>query len=130
MRAESALLDAYAEWHRLAAASRQAIQARNWAFVLECHDVILKLQPRISQLSHEAITEWQNARVKPLVGRKRIRSVVLELINLVESNNSLIKSVKERARSQYQQRQQASRKLKRLQQSYAVAQQTAWSSFS
>jgi hypothetical protein len=130
MRAESALLDAYAEWHRLAVASRQAIQSRNWPFVLECQEVILKLQPRISQLSREAVADWQNASVEPLVGRKRIRSLVLELINLLESNNSLIKTVREHARSQYQQRQQASRKLKRLHQSYAVVQPTAWSSFS
>ncbi len=130
MRAENALLEAYAEWHRLAAASRHAIQARNWSFVLECQDVILKLQLRIAQLSREAITEWQNPRVEPLVGRKKIRAMVLELINLVESNNSLIKSVRERARLQYQERQQASQKLKRLQQSYAVVQPTAWSSFS
>jgi Rad3-related DNA helicase len=130
MKAESALLDAYTEWRRLAAAASYAIRSRNWAFVQECHGVIEQLQPRITQLTREAAGEWHQSGMDCPDGREKIRLAVLELNKLVESNKSMINSVRERISSEYQERQQAGRNLKRLQKSYAMVHRQTWSSFS
>lgn len=130
MKAENALLDAYAEWRRLAEAATQAIRSRNWPFVLECQKVIRQLQPRINQLTLQAKSEWQRAGKDPVAAGKKVHATILELINLVESNKALISSVKSSAKLEQQQRQQAVQNLKRLQQSYAAVHRTAWSSFS
>lgn len=130
MTAEGALLDAYAEWRRLAGAVNHAIRSRNWPFVLECHRVIEQLQPRITQLTGQAAGEWrQPGRACP-AGNEKIRLAVLELIKLVESNKSLLNSVRERVSSEHQQQQRAGRNLKRLQNSYAAVHRPAWFSFS
>jgi hypothetical protein len=130
MKAERALLDAYAEWRRLADAAKQAILSRNWPFVLECQKVIGQLQPRITELTRQAKSEWQRSGIDPVAAGKKLHCTVLELINLVESNKALINSAQERVKSENQQRQQAVQNLKRLQQSYAAVHRTAWSSFS
>jgi hypothetical protein len=130
MTAESALLEAYAEWRRLAGAANQAIGSRNWPFVLECHRVIEQLQPRIAQLTCQASGEWRHPGKACPTGNEKIRIAVLELIKLVESNNSLLNSVRKRVSSNYQQQQQAGRNLKRLQNSYAAVHRPAWFSFS
>jgi hypothetical protein len=130
MMAESALLDAYTEWRRLVAAASYAIRSRNWAFVQECHGVIERLQPRITQLTHEAASEWRQSEMDCPAGQEKIRLAVLELIELVEANKSMINSVRERGTLEYQQRQQAGRNLKRLQKSYATVHRQTWSSLS
>ena len=130
MTAESALLDAYTEWRRLAAAAGYAIRSRNWPFVQECHGVIEQLQPRITQLTREAASEWRQSGMDCADGREKIRLAVLELINLVECNKSMINSVREDVSSEYQEQQQAGRNLKRLQKSYATVQRQTWSTFS
>lgn len=130
MTAESALLDAYAEWRRLVAAAGYAIRSRNWEFVKECHGVIEELQPRITELTREASSEWQHSGMSYSAGREKVRLAVLELIKLVESNKSMINSVRESVTPEYQQRQQAGRNLKRLQKSYAAVHRQTWSSFS
>src|SRR5271168_2554526 len=96
MSAESALLEAYAEWRRLAGAASHAIRSRNWPFVLECHRVIEQLQPRITQLTCQAAGEWRQPGKACPAGNKKVRLAVLELIELVESNKSLLNSVRER----------------------------------
>jgi hypothetical protein len=130
MKAQRALLDAYAEWRRLAEAAKQAIRSRNWPFVLECQEVIRQLQPRISQLTVQAKSEWQRTGTDPVAAGEKLHSAVLELIKLVESNKALINSVQARVESEHKQRQQSVQNLKRLQQSYAAGHCTAWSSFS
>jgi hypothetical protein len=130
MTAESALLDAYTEWRRLVAAAGYAIHSRNWAFVQECHGVIEQLQPQITQLTREVSREWRQSGMDCPAGREKIRLAVLELIKLIECNKSMINSVRERVTSEYQQRQQAGRNLKRLQKSYAMVDRQTWSSVS
>jgi len=98
--------------------------------VLECHKVIEQLQPKITELSRQAKSEWQRSGTNPAPAGKILHSTVLELINLVESNKALIHSTQERAKSENQLRRHAVQNLKRLQQSYAAVHQTAWSSFS
>ena len=97
---------------------------------MECHQVIEQLQPKITQLTRQAKSERQQAGTDPVAAGKRLHATVLELINLVESNKALIRSVQQRVKLENQQRQHAVQNLKRLQQSYAAAHWTAWSSFS
>ncbi len=130
MKAESALLDAYAEWRRLAEAAKKAIYSGNWPFVLECQKVIEQLQPKITELALQARSEWQRSGIDPVAAGKKLHFTVSELINLVESNKALIDSAQERVKSENQQRQHAVQNLKRLQQSYAAVHRSVWSSFS
>jgi hypothetical protein len=130
MSAEKALFDAYAEWRRLARAGNKAIRLRQWRFLLECQKVVQKLQPLIVRLTREARGEWKQSGRDLAAREKKLQRVVLELIELVESNKSMLKVAREAAKSERKQLEQASQNLKRLQQSYAVACPTAWSSFS
>jgi hypothetical protein len=130
MSAEKALLDAYGEWRRLARAASRAIRLRNWPLLTECQDVIQKLQPQITRLTREARHEWLQSKVGLAAGEKKIHQAVLELIELVKSNKSMLQAAREAAHSRRQQMEQASQNLKRLQQSYAAARPAAWTSFS
>ena len=130
MSAEKALLDAYGEWRRLARAVNKAIRLRNWTLLTECQDVIQKLQPRITRLTHEARNEWRQSKVDLAAGEKKINHAVFELIELVKSNKSMLQAAREAARSQRQQMEQSRQNLKRLQQSYAASRPVAWTSFS
>ena len=130
MSAEKALLDAYGEWRRLARARSRAIRLRNWPLLTECQDVIQKLRPRITRLTREARNEWLQSKVDLAAGEKKIHQAVLELIELVKSNKSMLQAAREAARLQRQQMEQSSQNLKRLQQSYAAGRPAAWTSFS
>lgn len=130
MMADEALLEACAEWRRLAQAVNTAIQSRRWDFVVECQALIHRLQPQITRLSRQARDERASSAKADGAGGEKLESIVLELIKLVESNKSLLNSAQERVTAEHEQRQQASRNLKRLQQSYAAMHQPAWSSLS
>ena len=130
MSAEKALFDAYAEWQRLAKAGNKAIRLRQWRFLLECQKIIQKLQPQITRLTREARSEWKESGADVSAKDKKLQRMVLELIEMVESNKSMLKTAREAAQSERKQLEQASQNLKRLQQSYAIGRRTAWSSFS
>jgi hypothetical protein len=130
MSTEKALLDAYAEWRRLARAGGRAIRLRQWGLLLECQQVSQKLQPQITRLTREARNEWRASGADPVAQGEKIQSVVLELIDLVKSNKSMLKAARDAARSERKQLEQASQNLKRLQQSYVVSRPAAWTSFS
>jgi hypothetical protein len=130
MSAEGALLEAYAEWRRLARAGNKAIRLRRWRFLLECQAAAQKLQPLITRLAREARSEWRQAGADLAAKEKKISRVVLELIEAVESNKSLLQAALEAAKSERQQLEQASLNLKRLQKSYVSVRRPGWTSFS
>jgi hypothetical protein len=130
MSAEKALLEAYAEWRRLAKAAGRAIRLRRWEFLLECQEVSKKLQPLITRLTREARDEWKQSGADLDAKGKKVRRVVLELIELVESNKSMLKAARKVAESERKQLEHASLNLKRLQQSYVVGRPAKWTSFS
>jgi hypothetical protein len=130
MSAEQALLNAYAEWHRLAEAEGKAIRRRDWNFLLECQQTLKKLQPFISQLTFAARGEWKKSGTDYFEKEKAIQAVVSKLIELGQRNQTLLKAAREAAQAKREQLAEASRNLKRLQLSYVSARTSAWTSFS
>ena len=130
MNAEPALLNAYSEWRRLAQAESQAIYLRDWNFLLECQEAIKKIQPLITRLTGEARDEWKLSGLDSVAGKKNLRALLSELIELAKHNRMSLQAARQAAQSKCEQLKQAGRNLKRLQLSYGFAQPAAWTSFS
>jgi hypothetical protein len=130
MRAEQALLEAYAEWHRLAEAEGNAIHLRDWNFLLECQEVIKKIQPLVTQLTLAAREEWKKSGADCAAKEKIIHATVWELIELGRRNQMLLQAARAAAQAKREELEQASRNLKRLQASYVSARPAEWTSFS
>ncbi|HEX3857845.1 MAG TPA: hypothetical protein VHY30_11185 [Verrucomicrobiae bacterium] len=130
MSAEQALLNAYSEWHRLAEAEGSAIRMRNWNFLLECQRTLKKFQPLITQLTFAARNEWKNSGADYFEKEKAVHTVVSELIELGQRNQTLLKAAREAAQAKREHLAAAVRNLKRLQLSYVSARTSAWTSFS
>ena len=130
MSAEQALFDAYREWRRLARAGQKAISRRDWALLLECQTIVRKIQPTITNLRQQARDEWQRTNVDCSLKEKELQAVILEIKDLLESNQKLLLAARAGALSRRQKLEQAGRNLKRLQNSYASAYPAAWTSFS
>ena len=130
MSAEKALLNAYAEWRRLARATGRAIQLRNWKLVLECQAVIQQLQPNVTRLTRAARAEWKKSGADLAAREEKIHRVVRELMATVAANNSLLATARKTAESERKQLEQASQNLKRLQKSYVPGRPAAWTSVS
>jgi hypothetical protein len=130
MSAEKALFEAYGEWRRLAVASGKAIRQRKWKLLLECQKITRDLQPLIVRLRREAQREWKESGADLATKEKKVHQMVLELIETVESNKSMLEAAREAADFERKQLAQASQNLKRLQQSYATARPPTWRSIS
>jgi hypothetical protein len=130
MSAEQALFDAYREWRRLAKAAHKAIHRQDWKFLFECQRVVQGIQPLISNLTGKARDEWKQQKADGKVKEERLRTVILELIGLVESNQKMLHVCRARALSKREELEQAGRNLRRLQSSYVLTRSSAWTSFS
>lgn len=130
MSAEESLFQAYSEWHRLAEAGGKAIRRRNWNFLLECQQALKKIQPLLTRLAGEARAEWKYSGADLPAKEKNIHAVVLELIELEQRNQALLKTARAAAQTKRAELEQAGRNLKRLQHSYVFARPAAWISFS
>jgi hypothetical protein len=120
MNAESELLRAYREWHRLALAETKAIQTRNWALLADCHLAIKDFQTRVATLTQEARSEWQRAGGDPAEKESHLRRFVTELMELTRRNHSLLQAARLAARQQLDQLGEATKNLKRLQRAYGL----------
>lgn len=129
MRADRALFDAYAEWHRLAKAGNKAIHKGDWSFLLECQKVTRGIQPSITKLTREARNEWKQT-ADSTIKEQRLGAVISELAKLLESNRKLLRTARATALCKRDMLEQAGRNLKRLHNSYAPARSAAWISFS
>jgi hypothetical protein len=130
MSAERALFEAYREWRRLARAGSKAICRRDWKLLLECQSIAQRIQPSISNLSRQAREEWRQSNVDSTDKEKKLRAMMFELKDLLESNQKLLQTARTTALARRQKLEQAGRNLKRLQTSYAFSRQPAWTSFS
>jgi hypothetical protein len=125
MNAESELLHAYREWHRLARAETKAIQTRNWDLLSDCHLAIKDFQAHITNLTQEVRAEWQRAGLNPVEKEQNLKILASELIELTRQNQSLLQTSLRNARKQLNQLGEAGRNLKLLQRSYGLV--PAWS---
>jgi len=120
MNAESELLNAYREWHRLAAAETKAIQTRNWDLLSDCHLVIKDLQAHVAAVAQEARADWKRAGT--LAEKEHnVQVLVAGLIELTRQNQSLLESARTAAGKQVDELGEAGKNLRRLRRSYGVA---------
>ncbi len=120
MNAESELLRAYRQWHRLALAESKAIQTRNWNLLSDCHLAIKDYQSLVSRLTQEARAEWQRAGCDLTEKEQSLRALVSGLMDVTRENNGRLRAALAAARGQLQQLGEAGANLKRLQRSYGV----------
>jgi hypothetical protein len=120
MNAESELLRAYREWHRLARAETRAIETRNWSLLSDCHLAIRDYQGIVARLTQEARTEWRQAGCNLAEKEKNLRILVSELIDITRQNQERLQSSLVTARQQLQQLGQAGSNLKRIHRSYGL----------
>ncbi|HEX3624949.1 MAG TPA: hypothetical protein VH280_05910 [Verrucomicrobiae bacterium] len=130
MTSERSLFDAYREWRRLAKACQKAISRRNWAFLSECQNAIKKLQPSITAITQQVRDQWKRSQVDHTAKENQLRTTILELMALLESNKKLLQAARAVAISKREELEITGRRLKRIQGSYSLAQPSAWTSLS
>ena len=130
MSAELALFDAYRKWQRLARAGQRAIGKKDWGFLLECQNVIRATQPSLAKLLQEARNEWRRSNVDCAKKENELRSVILELKEVLESNHKLLRAARTIALTERGKLVQVGQNLKRLQNSYVAPRSCAWTSVS
>jgi hypothetical protein len=121
MSAETELLRAYREWHRLAQAETKAIQTRNWALLNDCHLAIKDYQILVARLTQEARAEWQRTGCNVGEKEKNLQVLISDLLDVTRQNQGRLQTALARAREQIDQLGEAGKNLKRLQRSYGMA---------
>jgi len=120
MNAESELLRAYREWHRLAQAETKAIQTRNWTLVTDCHLAIKDYQNIVARLTQETRAEWQRAGCNVAEKEKNLQVLISDLLDITRQNQGRLQAALAKAREQIDQLGEAGKNLKRLQRSYGM----------
>jgi hypothetical protein len=120
MNAESELLSAYREWHRLAQAETKAIQTRNWDLLNDCHVAIRDFQAHIAALAQDARNEWRRAGCNLAEKEHNLQVLVTDLVDLTRRNQGLLQNSLVTARQQLDHLGETGKNLKRLRRSYGV----------
>lgn len=118
MSAESELLRAYREWHRLAQAETKAIQTRNWNLLTDCHLAIKDYQVLVGRLTLEARAEWKNSGCDLPEKEKNLQVLVSDLVDITRRNHERLQSALSKTRQQLEQLGEVGTNLKRLKRSY------------
>ena len=118
MNAESNLVQAYHEWHRLADAETKAIQTRNWDFFADCQLATKDFLPLIERLTLAARAEWASSGCDLAEKEQQLHVFVHQLIETKQQNQTLLQRAKAAALERLLQLGTAGRNLKRLQRSY------------
>lgn len=131
------LLDACQEWSRLAKAEGDAIESGNWKYLDDCHGLIQNLQVRIDRIRAEARPDGAEARPdgaewksSPLEERRRLQTILSELMERVRHNSERLQARRAAAGGRIAELSRASRNLRRLRHSYALPGSPAWTSHS
>lgn len=130
MIGDTAFNDACREWRRVARAQRQAIRSRNWALMTECHRALEQLQPRLSDFTARARSEWSQLGTAGEDKEKALQGILGELLETARSNESLLQSIHDSARTEFRTVQEAGRNLQRLRRSYSGGRLSEWTSVS
>ena len=127
MSAESELMHAYREWHRLTLAERKAIQSRNWDLFSDCQLAIKDFQSIIARLTMEARAEWERAGLNRTEKEQYIHVFVNGLIELTRQNQLMLQSARATAQEHLEGLGEARRNLKLLHRSYQFGDDVSWS---
>jgi uncharacterized protein (DUF3084 family) len=130
MSAQADLLQLYQDWRSLTEQEREAIEEGDWRRVHKCQSAKSELQPRIVRQTQETHDEWNRFGVDRSQLEKQVRSVVNELIYLETLNGEFIAEQRRRAQAEFDQLNQSSRKLGKVQKSYTPNAPFAWESYS
>jgi hypothetical protein len=130
MSTDSQLQNDCVEWRRLAESEGEAIRARNWSLVAECQTALRQLQPRIARHALDARKEWM--RLGPIRKEKEssFRATLQSLIEIGVSNRAILDRLRETARSNISQLEQAGRNLRKIHRFYSRSVPSTWSSVS
>ncbi len=120
MNAESELLRAYREWHRLALAETKAIQTRNWPLLTDCHLAIKDYQTMVARLTQDARAEWHRTGCNVADKEKNLQVLISDLLDITRQNQGRLQTALGKAREQIDQLGEAGKNLKRLQRSYGL----------
>ena len=118
MNAETELLNAYREWHRLAHAEAKAIRTRNWDLLADCQLAIADFQNLTSRLMLDARGEWERAGLDVTEKQRHIQVFVHDLIEITLQNQSLLQRTKDEAAVKLDDLAEAGRNMTRLRRSY------------
>ncbi len=130
MNARENLVVAYADWERWTQREGLAIQEENWHQVTQCQKAKLELQGRIISLTDAANAERAEAGLNRNDFEPNIRRIVNGLIALETRNAELLSGRRQEAAARMAELDQAAGNLRRVQESYGRASQTAWHSYS
>jgi hypothetical protein len=128
MSLEKSLLDACAEWRRLAEAEGEAMRAGNWPLVADCQGALRQLQSRLGSLVEQARLQWTRLGSEKVKQEEGLRRLVAELIALEKRNLAWLASRRRWLSEQVDQLGRSSRNLRRIHRSYSPAAPTGWTS--
>jgi hypothetical protein len=127
---ETALLEAYRDWRRLAELEGEGIRAGDWTLVTDCQNRLSALQTRIVRLTGEARKEWRATGADLAEKENTLRDTVSGLMELEMRNSASLAAMKEATRAQMNQLDAARQNLKRVQRCYSPVGSSGWNSFS
>ena len=130
MNAESALVEAYQEWRRLAQTEGDAIRTCDWGLLAACQRALQNLRERITVLTMAAKGEWIQEGHDVPAKEKKFREIIAELIHIERQNSTLLTAIRQGVKSQLDKLDQAGRNLRRIHRSYAPQRTAVWTSFS
>jgi hypothetical protein len=118
MNAETELLHAYREWHRLAHAEAKAIRTRNWDLLADCQLAIADYQHLTARLLSDARTEWERAGLDVTEKQRHIQIYIHDLIEVTRQNQAMLLHAKEEATVRLGELAEAGRNVGLLRRSY------------
>ncbi|HTV41924.1 MAG TPA: hypothetical protein VMF08_15180 [Candidatus Sulfotelmatobacter sp.] len=130
MSAERALFDAYREWRRLARACQKAISQKNWPLLFQCQSAIKDIQSFTASATRQVRAEWSRSKADCAVRENELRALILELKELVESNQKQLQLARAAALSRREQLEKVGQNLRRIQGAYGSAIPPAWTRLS
>jgi len=130
MNAETALVEAYQEWRRLAETEGDAVRTANWGLLAASQRALGHLRDRITTLTADTRREWAQFGSDVSAKEKNFRAIISELLQLERQNSTLLAGMQKNVKSHIDKLDQTGRNLRRIQRSYAPARQAAWTSFS
>jgi hypothetical protein len=121
MNAETELLNAYREWHRLALAEAKAIRTHNWDLLADCQLAIADFQILAGRLMLDARSEWERAGLDVSEKQRHLQVFVHDLIEITRQNQSMLQRAKDEAAAKLDDLAEAGRNIGMLRRSYGSA---------
>ncbi|HEX4343480.1 MAG TPA: hypothetical protein VH255_08820 [Verrucomicrobiae bacterium] len=130
MNAESALVEAYQEWRRLAETEGNAIRTRDWGLLAASQRALQHLRERITTLTVAAKSEWAQFGADIVAKERTFRAMITELVQLEQQNCTLLSAIRQGVKAHLNKLSETGRNLRRIKRSYSQPRSAVWNSFS